>query len=127
WLLGRVDRVLVSGPAEADACIRAGLSREQLAIVPPGVEVRSTGFSRFRLKAGLQTDVGPCIACVGPLEPHKGFYEALWAFDTLRFLYNGLRLFLIGAGSDRPRLARFVRVLKAEDQVHWLGQPDDVR
>src|SRR5262249_36862376 len=66
------------------------------------------------------------IACVGPLEPHKGFRDAIWALDILHFLYDDLHLLVIGQGSDRPRLEEFARVAGVQDRVHFLGAQAEV-
>ena len=137
WLLGQVDRVIVSGPAEADACLHAGLRADQLMLVPPGADPvgvarpeRSEGrgdattpFTAFR---ACHPDT-PQLVCIGPLEPHKGLYDALWAFDMLRYVYNELRLHVLGTGSERLRLVRFIRTIGAAGQVRFHDQPDDVR
>lgn len=121
WLASLVDQIIVAGPAELDACVRAGLRADQLVIVPPGVARPEQSEGR-----GESSHHRPHVACVGPLEPHKGFYDAVWAFDMLRYLYNELQLHVIGTGSERTRLARFVSIIRAEGQVHWHADVADV-
>jgi glycogen synthase len=58
---------------------------------------------------------------VGPLAPHKGFRDAIWAFDILRFLYDDLRLVLLGEGPGREALEHFARVADVARHVHFLG------
>src|SRR5207244_1574915 len=76
-LLRHVDRVLASGTAEADFYSEAGVSRERLAVIPPGLAAPARAEEVHTRDARIR------IACVGPLEPHKGFHDALWAFDIL--------------------------------------------
>jgi len=62
----------------------------------------------------------------GPLEPVKGFCDAIWAFDILQFLYDDLHLLLVGAGPDEPNLHRFARRTGATGRIHFLGERDDL-
>lgn len=71
-------------------------------------------------------DACSLILCAGPLEPHKGFLDAIWAFDILQFLYEGLRLVVAGAGPDGPRLRRFAQVTGASRRVHFAGRLPDL-
>ena len=63
---------------------------------------------------------------VGPIEPHKGFRDAVWALDILHYLYDDLRLVLAGDGSDRPRLEEFARATEVEKRVVFLGRRPDL-
>jgi glycosyltransferase involved in cell wall biosynthesis len=117
WLLGRAERVVAAGPAEAERCRRLGIPGAKLTVVPPGV-------------ATVVRDQGPVtttrlLLCAGPLEPHKGFRDAIWAFDVLRRIFPGLHLVLAGTGTDRPRLERFTQCIGLNHLVHFVGrQPE---
>src|SRR5438270_470943 len=63
-------------------------------------------------------------SCAGPLEPHKGFMDALWAYDILRYVYADLHLLVVGTGSHRERLEWAVRRCELR-RVHFLGVPSD--
>lgn len=116
WLLGRATRILVTGPALAERCRRLGIPPEKTTVIPPAVEVNSA----TEWPGPLPVE-GRFIACVGPIEPSKGFLDAVWAFDILRYLYSDLHMLVIGAGSDVPRLRRFVATMDGLHQVHLLG------
>jgi glycosyltransferase involved in cell wall biosynthesis len=58
---------------------------------------------------------------LGPIEPHKGFREAVWAFDIVRHLYDDVHFVMIGDGSDRPRVEQFAQQIGVRDHVHFLG------
>ncbi|HEV3203329.1 MAG TPA: glycosyltransferase, partial [Gemmataceae bacterium] len=58
---------------------------------------------------------------VGPLEPHKGFRDGIWALDILKYLFDRLHLVLIGDGSDRSQLGAFAYALGLSDRVHCIG------
>ena len=66
------------------------------------------------------------LAGVGPLEPYKGYRDAIWALDILRQLYGDLHMLLIGTGSDRPHLEQFAHIAGVTDRVHYAGQQAEV-
>ncbi len=124
WLLRRADRVVVEGTAAADRCLRAGLADEKVVVVPPGV----TAAHGTAAPSPLPEDAAPCRAllCAGRLEAHKGFRDAIWAFDVLRYLHDDLHLLLAGDGPERPRLERFTGRIRAVGRVHFAGMRPDV-
>jgi glycosyltransferase involved in cell wall biosynthesis len=66
------------------------------------------------------------VVGVGPLEPGKGFRDAVWALDILRGLYDDLHLVLLGRGPDEARLREFARVIHAAARVHFAGPQPEV-
>jgi glycosyltransferase involved in cell wall biosynthesis len=124
WLLRRVERVIVSGPAQADRCRRAGVSAEKLVAIPPAVEIEP---SLERKTIPVDWDCkARCLACVGPLQARKGFRDAIWAFDILRYVADGLHLLLIGDGPEVYRLRQFIHITQTADRIHLLGAREDV-
>jgi glycosyltransferase involved in cell wall biosynthesis len=74
--------------------------------------------------AGLPPDA-QTIVCVGPLEPHKGHRDAIWALDILKYLYDDLYLIMVGEGVERPRLEQFARSIRVADRLRFVGvQPN---
>jgi glycosyltransferase involved in cell wall biosynthesis len=67
------------------------------------------------------------IACIGPVERHKGFLDAIWAFDMLRHLHTHLRLWIVGDGPDALRLKTFVRSIGLDHAVTFWGERPDIR
>src|SRR5262249_60916136 len=107
-LLRRSDSVVAGGRAESDCCCRAGVRDNRIALIPPAVESFSPPLPR---------SPAPLLLGIGPLERHKGFRDALWTVDILRYLYDDLRLVLVGTGSDEGRLRRFGRVAGTPGRV----------
>jgi glycosyltransferase involved in cell wall biosynthesis len=105
WLLRRAGRVVVGSQAEAERCRRLGVTAERLVHVPPAVAAPSPPTTL----AGI-SESARVLVCVGPLEPHKGFMDAIWTFDILRYVEESLQLVLVGDGPDHNRLADFIRV-----------------
>jgi glycosyltransferase involved in cell wall biosynthesis len=95
----------------------------ETALIPPGVPVADsvTPLYPANLRAGSRF-----IACVGPVEPHKGFATAIWAIDILRYLYRDLHLVIAGEGSDIPRLQQFARNIGATGAVHFVGRQKSI-
>ncbi len=124
-LLGRVDQVVAASRTEAEDYGRFGVPGERLALVPPGVEPYAEERSRRSLAELLQVaGKARFILCVGPLEAHKGYQDAVWAFDILKFLYQDLNLVLVGTGPERERLEQFVRAIRAPGGIYFAGSQE---
>jgi glycosyltransferase involved in cell wall biosynthesis len=128
-LLGRVAALVAGGPGEVEALRRRGWPEQDLHVIAPGIGVRPAdpkGVEQLRSGLGLTSGMR-LIACVGSLERRKGFRDALWALDILRFLYDDLHLLLIGAGPDRSRLEELAHQHQITGRVHFLGRQRAVR
>jgi glycosyltransferase involved in cell wall biosynthesis len=123
WLLRRADGVLASGLAQAQRYRRLGVAAQRLHVLRPGVSAAETGPAAAAPELPPQARV---VLGVGPLAPHKGFRDAIWAFDILRFLYDDLRLVLLGEGPARGPLEHFARVAGVAADVHFLGEVPSV-
>jgi glycosyltransferase involved in cell wall biosynthesis len=118
WLLKHAERVTPRTPTEEVKWREAGLDGGRLASIPPGVEPsQSTSGSILPPRT---------ILCVGPLKRRKGFRDAIWVLDMLRYLHTDLQLAFVGTGPDQPALARFAHDARIADRVHFLGDRADV-
>ncbi len=116
WLLRRAHRVLAFGEVEAERCRSHGVAADRLVLVRPAVKIEEKGTSqkeRF-------------ILCIGRLEAPKGFLDAIWAHDILRYVHPELRLVIAGGGPERERLRRFAAGLRSLEQVELLGDVPQV-
>jgi glycosyltransferase involved in cell wall biosynthesis len=118
WLLRRAAGVAAFGEAEAERYRRLGVPADRVAVVPPGV-------SPFPEGEAAEVS-GRVLLGVGPLEAPKGFRDAVWALDILHFLYDDVRLVLVGGGADRPHVAEFARAIGAGRRVDVVGPVPDV-
>jgi glycosyltransferase involved in cell wall biosynthesis len=127
WLLRRASRVVTRGPAEATQLRALGVREDRIVQVRLAVADVAPGLSRAEVcgRLGLPRD-GRLLVAVGPLNQHKGFRDAIWAFDLLRHPYGELHLVLIGGGPERQRLERFARTTQGTDRVHFVGEYSDV-
>jgi glycosyltransferase involved in cell wall biosynthesis len=144
WLLRAVQRVVAFGTAEANRYQRFGVATEQIVRVTPGVadpiegqgDRGTRGQGEKRNSDSPLVPLSPCplvppspsfsegrvLLAIGPIEAHKGYRDAVWAFDILHYLFDDLRLAFLGDGSDLPRVAEFVQVVGATQRVLFLGK-----
>jgi glycosyltransferase involved in cell wall biosynthesis len=120
WLLRGVGRIIAFSAAEAKRYQQFGFAADRVHQVTPGVELgEMTG----------ETDGWPpgrVILGVGPIEAHKGFRDAVWAFDILHYLFDDLRLAFLGDGPDRLRVAEFARAVGVTQRLTFLGKQPKV-
>jgi glycosyltransferase involved in cell wall biosynthesis len=127
WLLHATDTVVAAESAEAQRYRQHKIDERKIAQVPPAVAFPNVTGTREQLcrRLGIEPEAR-LVLCVGPLVPEKGFHDAIWAFEILRFLYEPLHLLLVGSGPDRARLERFAGTIGAKRAVHFLGEQPDV-
>ncbi len=119
WLLRKANHVLALGDIDAERCSRLGVGAARLTVAHPAV---SPG-------EGAPTPLPQStryLLCVGRLEPYKGFLDAIWAHDILRYVHPELRLVIVGAGPDRDRLQRFRDDVGSAATVDFVGAVEDV-
>ena len=109
WLLGRVNSIHASSVAEAVRLQALGIASHKIAVIPPAVP----------LAASHPAIPSPTVVCVGTLRPHKGYENALWAFDLLAFPHHDLRIRFIGSGPHRRRLRTFANSRFHRDRIHF--------
>jgi glycosyltransferase involved in cell wall biosynthesis len=124
WLIRRAGEVVAFGTAEAMRYRRLGVNEQKITVVSPGVIVPAENGTLVDLP-GI-ADTQRVLLGVGPIERHKGFREAVWAFDILAHFYDDVQLVLAGSGSDRPRVERFARQIGVSNRVHLLGPYSEI-
>jgi glycosyltransferase involved in cell wall biosynthesis len=128
WLARRSTRFVAANASEAHYCMAEGVPPHALLPVTLAVESAApNGQSHSSVRDGLRLPAAArVILCVGPLEAKKGFVDAIWAFDILKYLYRDLHLVIVGDGPDRRRLEQFVRSDQARIGVHFVGKTNDI-
>jgi glycosyltransferase involved in cell wall biosynthesis len=126
WLLRQAARVVASGAAEAERCRQNGLAPDRIAQVPFGVELHKAEGKGAPDPLPVPITGSRFLLGVGPIAFHKGFQDAIWAFDILKFLYDDLQLLLVGEGPDRGRLEAFSRNIRIPGRIHFLGPRHDL-
>jgi glycosyltransferase involved in cell wall biosynthesis len=128
WLVRRLSQVVARGPEEAISYRTLGIPAEQIAVIPPAVlpsPARGAADPLPQLD-GLVGAGDRVLLGLGPIEPHKGFRDAVWAMGILRFLPADPHLILVGSGSDRARLEEFAHATEVAHRVHFVGEQPDV-
>jgi glycosyltransferase involved in cell wall biosynthesis len=112
-------RVVVPDEAAVPLFRKLGVADERLVVIPPAV-APATDPPRPTDVVGLRY-----LLCVGPFTTHKGFRNAVWAFDILRYVVTGVHLLFVGEGPERDRLETFAREARLAGLVRFLGRRDD--
>ncbi|HEY7327358.1 MAG TPA: glycosyltransferase [Gemmataceae bacterium] len=118
-LLARVGGVIALGAAEAERYRQLGVAGTNVTVVSPAVSTPTIAVKPAELPG--VTAKNRVLMGLGPIEQHKGFREAVWAFDIIRHLYDDVHLVLVGDGPDRQRVEQFARQIGVRDHVHFLG------
>lgn len=119
WLLPRVAGVIAFGTAEAERYRRLGVADARITVVSPAMTMTEDDIKPAQLPG--VSDTQRIILGLGPIQRHKGFREAVWAFDIVRHLFADVRLVLAGTGPDLPRVRRFAQHIEVEEHVCFLG------
>ena len=112
----------VSPSLAGHAAVGLGMAREEIAVIPNGVDTE-----RFRFEARTPGR-DPVVCVLGRLIPSKGPMKALDAFGLLRKEFPAARLWFVGDGPMRKKLAAEV-VARGWNQAAtlWgnLPQPEE--
>jgi glycosyltransferase involved in cell wall biosynthesis len=119
WLLRRAKGAIAFGATDAERYRRLGVLDARITVVSPAATIPATVAESVELPGVASAN--RVLLGLGPIEQHKGFREAVWAFDILRHFYHDLHLVLAGAGPDRPRVEQFARQIGISGHVHFLG------
>ena len=119
--------VIVVSKAIAQSLREMGVPKEKIAIIPNGVDL-----SRFECTVDGEAIRRECgfaaadriVLGVGRLSPEKGFDVLIEAFITLLARLPGVRLVLVGEGSEAARLNALTA--NRTDRIHFLGHRLDI-
>jgi glycosyltransferase involved in cell wall biosynthesis len=125
WGLGRLDGVIATSAAVAEACQRRGIAATRIAVVPPGVAVEpprgEAAISRVDVaeRLGLDPDRQWTLA-VAPLEAEPRLQRLLWAIDQLGVVRKDLQHVLVGAGPLLEHVRRRARAQELSERLFIL-------
>jgi glycosyltransferase involved in cell wall biosynthesis len=116
--LASYDRVVIFSEQQKTLLVHYGVPESNIAVIPNGVDVTkyAPGPTRFRETLGASTVIG----YLGRIDPEKNVDALLHAFQDLDPI-EGVKLLLVGSGSDRRRLGRRF----ASNRVVFTGQVVD--
>ncbi len=114
--------MIAFGATDAERYRRLGVADSRITVVAPAVSIPpNVGAAEVPGMAATER----VLLALGPIERHKGFREAVWAFDIVHHLYADVHLLLAGDGPDRPRVEEFARHIDVLGTVHFLGPVAD--
>jgi glycosyltransferase involved in cell wall biosynthesis len=134
WLSRRsiawADKVIVnSGEIVSYVCETEGIKRDQVTVIPNGVEnlrARSAGLrDRYRQQIGVTSET-IVLGWVGRLRAQKNVGLLLQACVQLPANLRPWKILVLGDGPDRARFSEQIDKLHLNDRVIWLGERDDV-
>ncbi|QCW05196.1 glycosyltransferase family 4 protein [Natrinema pallidum] len=98
----------------ADRLTKIGPSRDQIEVIPNGIDVDQIESTR-------PADDGFTVLYAGRLAEHKNVDLLVEAFDRVAQTASNVSLGIIGDGPERDRLERQVQTLEHADRVTMLG------
>lgn len=129
WTLRQAADVIAVSASLKEAMVGIGLARGKIQVIANGIDIeRFSPMDRevARNLLGLPMR-GKVLVCVGALVPVKGHQVLLNAFAKIVPQYPDARLYLIGEGAERTRLARLIRRLGMEDRIFLVGAQHNER
>jgi glycosyltransferase involved in cell wall biosynthesis len=134
WLdrksVGWADKVIVnSHELVSYVCEEEGIKRDQVTVIPNGVEnlrARSAGLrDRYREQVGVASET-IVLGWVGRLRAQKNIGLLLQACAQLPANSRPWKVLVLGDGPERRRFSVQVDKLRLSDRLIWLGERHDV-
>jgi glycosyltransferase involved in cell wall biosynthesis len=128
WLASRADRLVGNSQSVADFYRERGFPAERIRVIPNGIDLPALDSSaRARVRGGLGIpDDAPVAIYVGRLARQKRVDDLIWSAELVRCIHTDFRLLILGDGPERTALQRYVRDLRAENTVLFLGHSSAV-
>ncbi len=116
------DRYIAISNAIKDDLVRRGVSPDKIAVIYNGVgeATRRLSRSEARKRLGIGAEEF-AVGSVARLEPNKGIRYLVNATGSLSRRIAGLRVIIIGVGSERKSLEGLVKKLGLENVVIFCG------
>lgn len=124
WTLARADGVIAVSSALKDVMLGLGAEEKKIRVIPNGVDpgrFQPTPAAEAKRTLGLLEE-RLIIVSVGSLIPSKGHQLLIRAFGRIVARHQGLRLYILGEGPERPSLVRLVNALGLQESVHLVGR-----
>ena len=128
YLARSTTRFVANGQGVKNFFIQRGLPEDRIKVIPNAVPTPNpSSYTRDELLRifGLEESV-ELVGLCGPLIPSKRIKDAIWTNDLIKVVRNNLHLLIFGDGPMRDELIRYRNQVHIVDQVHFLGQRDDV-
>jgi glycosyltransferase involved in cell wall biosynthesis len=125
--LGIVSRVLVHHQHAADMLVGQGIPSKRICVIPSAVADASIPPARDGLVHSLGLPSDTCLlVTAGSLPDRHRLFQAVWAFEFIRYPHEDAHLLVIGDGPGRADLESNTRGLAPEgSRIHFLGERSD--
>jgi glycosyltransferase involved in cell wall biosynthesis len=125
FAFSRLDKIICQTRQTADWFEQElGIARDRLAVIPNIVETPVASPARLPELSAFQEM--PLVACVGRLEPQKGFDMALSIFSRICEARSDARCLIIGEGPLEAELKAKAVTFGIADRVHFLPRLPDL-
>ena len=125
WALSKLsDRIIAVSPEEQRFCVRSGLGRSRVVLIPNGIA--SIAFpSRTQARQGLDL-AADCVVAgfVGRLVDQKAPDVLIKALAGVARTAPRCRLIIVGTGPLEGELRTLADRLGVADRILWLGERD---
>lgn len=118
-LYRRTPVVTLSASSRRELIGTLGLKASRVHVVPPGID------RRFSPAAVPARSPEPLVVAVGRLMPVKRFHELIAAMAAIQPDHPGLRLVIVGEGSEREALEAQIAALDAGGWISLPGRVSD--
>jgi glycosyltransferase involved in cell wall biosynthesis len=115
WVLANCQQVTALSASLQEAAAAAGIEREQIEVIPNGVDVGALGAP------ALYREREPVLLFVGYLIERKGVRYLLEAAPAILAQHPDLRIVLIGKGPEEQRLREQAAALGIAGSVAFVG------
>jgi len=112
-----VAKVIVFSQVTLESLSALGFKRDQITIVPLGIELRPYYDHEFN----NLVKSSPLLGCVSRFESFKGLNYLIEAMPTILKRFPYLRLVLVGDGCDMSNLKQLVAKMGLQEQVIFTG------
>jgi glycosyltransferase involved in cell wall biosynthesis len=121
------DRIIASGERAGAAVSQAGIAREKIVAIPPGVDLErfhpDVDGKTVRDELGLR---GPLVGLVANVRGSKGHRYLLEAAPAVLREFPDARFVIVGAGVGFDDVGRRVREMGLDREVRMLGFRRDI-
>lgn len=119
-------RVIAVSEFVRNQIIQRGMKPDSVDVVFPAVELPDPLPEQYlRSELGLAVDA-VIVGSIAVLRKEKGMQELIQAMAPLLRNQSFLHLVIIGGGSLQERLEHFADQLEVKEQVHFLGNRNDI-
>lgn len=129
------DLIIAVSYSVENFLVNSGLAKkEQVIVIPNGIEIQNTEYRISPPLAGSRQNAGqntagnsaPVIGAIGHLNQNKGHEYLIEAVATLKRKYPLISLEIIGEGPERTNLIEGINLFGLERNISMLGAKKDI-